>query len=152
MRKLTKITRREKDQDPELDISSLIDVSFLLLIFFLVTSSLIKREGELGLNLPGEGTGDPDVALDITIAGDGRIDVGGQELAGPSDGTKAGRIEEVRQHLKTHKELTGLYGDTAMVSLSASDEACTQRFVDVLNALDSAGIENIAIRDYVAAN
>ena len=36
----TKKSRNENQSDPELDISSLIDVSFLLLIFFIVTSTL----------------------------------------------------------------------------------------------------------------
>lgn len=37
---------------PELDISSLIDVCFLLLIYFIVTSTITPREQDLGMALP----------------------------------------------------------------------------------------------------
>ena len=42
-----------EDAEPALDISSLIDVCFLLLIYFLVTSTIKPRESDLGLQLPG---------------------------------------------------------------------------------------------------
>ena len=42
----------ENTADPELDISSLIDVCFLLLIYFIVTSSVTIRESDLAMSLP----------------------------------------------------------------------------------------------------
>ena len=42
----------EQEPEPELDISSLIDVCFLLLIYFLVTSTITPRETDLGMSLP----------------------------------------------------------------------------------------------------
>jgi biopolymer transport protein ExbD len=42
----------EEDAEPGLDISSLIDVCFLLLIYFLVTSTITPRESDLGMALP----------------------------------------------------------------------------------------------------
>ena len=41
------------EEDPVLDISPLIDVAFLLLIYFLVTTTLQKSEADLSLVLPG---------------------------------------------------------------------------------------------------
>ena len=46
-----KIQAPEEDE-PGLDISSLIDVCFLLLIYFLVTTQIIKKEQELSTALP----------------------------------------------------------------------------------------------------
>ena len=104
--------RHEKHSDPELDISSLIDVSFLLLIFFLVTSTLLKRESDLAMKLPTPGEGvDPTEALQIAIAGDGRITIGGQEMAGPSDQGVASQITEVRNQLTEHRKRAELFGD-----------------------------------------
>ena len=40
-------------KDPPMDISPLIDVAFLLLIYFLVTTTMLKQEADLGLALPG---------------------------------------------------------------------------------------------------
>ena len=41
--------RPDGDNDPELDISSLVDVAFLLLIYFLVTSTLRPDETDLSI-------------------------------------------------------------------------------------------------------
>ena len=39
----------QDEGNPELDISSLIDVCFLLLIYFIVTSTITPREQDLGM-------------------------------------------------------------------------------------------------------
>ncbi|MFT5409512.1 MAG: biopolymer transport protein ExbD, partial [Verrucomicrobiales bacterium] len=68
----------DDDEDPELDISSLIDVSFLLLIYFIVTSTLQKRETDLSITLPSTvptDSTDPVDPLAIKIAMDGTITV-----------------------------------------------------------------------------
>ena len=145
MPKKTKI-RPEQHDDPELDISSLIDVSFLLLIFFLVTSTLLKLENDLALKVPvDQPPSDPVVALEIAIADDGRITIGGQEMAGPSTSGEEGKIEEIRSHLKHYRERSELLDEEPLVSIDASGEANAQRFIDVLNALAYAKIENIAL-------
>ena len=46
--------RPDGDNDPELDISSLVDVAFLLLIYFLVTSTLRPDETDLSIVLPSQ--------------------------------------------------------------------------------------------------
>ena len=145
MPKKTKI-RPEQHDDPELDISSLIDVSFLLLIFFLVTSTLLKLENDLALKVPiNQLPSDPVVALEIAITDDGRITIGGQEMAGPSTSGEEGKIEEIRSHLKHYRERSELLEEEPLVSIDASGEANAQRFIDVLNALAYAKIENIAL-------
>ena len=66
----------EGAKDPELDISSLVDVAFLLLIYFLVTSTLKKDETDLSIVLPTSiPTDNPDPVdpLAILIEADGRV-------------------------------------------------------------------------------
>ncbi|MBG7607508.1 MAG: biopolymer transporter ExbD [Verrucomicrobia bacterium] len=46
----------ESDTEPQLDISSLIDVCFLLLIYFLVTCTIQPREQDLLMALPTPGS------------------------------------------------------------------------------------------------
>ncbi|MEM0970053.1 MAG: biopolymer transporter ExbD, partial [Verrucomicrobiota bacterium] len=43
----------EDQPAPEADISPMIDVAFLLLIYFLVSTTLQKQEADLSLTLPG---------------------------------------------------------------------------------------------------
>ena len=54
-----------EDDEPGLEIAPLIDVSFLLLIYFLVTSTLEKREADLGLTLPTENPDSSAVQVEI---------------------------------------------------------------------------------------
>ena len=45
-------TRNTEEVKLELQIAPLIDVVFLLLIYFMVTASLIKKEGDISFLLP----------------------------------------------------------------------------------------------------
>ena len=67
------------NDDPTLDISSLIDVTFLLLIYFLITSAIQIRETDLRVKLPvPEATTSlpPILALCVRIGADDSISVG----------------------------------------------------------------------------
>lgn len=46
------IIRRDDDQDVDVQLTSFMDMAFLLLVFFLVTASLRKPHKELQLDLP----------------------------------------------------------------------------------------------------
>ena len=65
-----------KNEDgPHLDVSSLVDVCFLLLVFFLVTSVITKKEQDLDMKLPTryeniESVVDP---LLLTLKNDGKV-------------------------------------------------------------------------------
>ncbi|MFT6596748.1 MAG: biopolymer transport protein ExbD, partial [Akkermansiaceae bacterium] len=41
-----------EEDEPALNISSLIDVCFLLLIYFIVTTQIVRKEQELSTSLP----------------------------------------------------------------------------------------------------
>ena len=64
-----------EDEDPKLDISSLIDVCFLLLIYFIVATSLIQ-ERKLDMSMPGQSMGENASQIEpalIRIIKDGTI-------------------------------------------------------------------------------
>ena len=46
------ITKTIEDTKLELQIAPLIDVVFLLLIYFIMTAALIKKEGDISFMLP----------------------------------------------------------------------------------------------------
>ncbi len=73
--------RRRKGWEVRLDISSLIDVVFLLLIFFAVSTTFLDTSG-IPLELPestGTAESDPD-GLTIALASDGEIQFHGRTL------------------------------------------------------------------------
>jgi biopolymer transport protein ExbD len=68
--------RPEEESDPELDISSLVDVAFLLLIYFLVTSTLRPDETDLSIVLPSQVPNENPLDIDpiaIVIGPDGSV-------------------------------------------------------------------------------
>ena len=69
-------------EEPEVNITSLIDVVLLLLIFFMVTTSFV-RETEIRLQLP-EAAAEARLAsqesLEITVTADGNYLVDGREI------------------------------------------------------------------------
>jgi biopolymer transport protein ExbD len=142
--------RPEADKDPELDISSLVDVAFLLLIYFLVTSTLRPDETDLSIVLPTQvPTENPDKVdpVVIVIGPNGNITYDGQDL--DNSGTKgADRLPKLRSLLKEYKQLCDNGGSTPMVTVAADDDGKTQRFIDVVNALASVKIKNITMTGF----
>ena len=141
----------EEDEDPELDISSLIDVSFLLLIYFIVTSTLQKRETDLSITLPSTvptDSTDPVDPLAIKIATDGTITVDEIVLEEAAKEGEPSTVPALRTRLKEYKEQTELVGEKPMVVLAAADDGKTQRFVDVVNALASVKIQSITMTGF----
>lgn len=64
-----------------INVTSLIDVVFLLLIFFVVTSTFLEQPG-LDLTLPEAGSAEPAAREDVTlgVASDGTIYLGGEPI------------------------------------------------------------------------
>jgi biopolymer transport protein ExbD len=75
------------DDDPGINMTPMIDMTFLLLIFFLAATTFAKDEVELDLRLPEAQSGvDGDTAhpLVISVLADGRIMLGGRETTLPA--------------------------------------------------------------------
>jgi len=74
--------RPRRREDPELNLVPMIDVVLVLLIFFMIATSL-RHESPLDIRLPeatGQMTPSAIAQLEVSIAADGRYAVNGQEL------------------------------------------------------------------------
>ena len=78
------LARRSSSEPVEMNMTPLIDVVFLLIIFFLVSSHLARQETQLDLELPDATTGEQEressqrrVTLNLTA--EGRLMLAGQE-------------------------------------------------------------------------
>ena len=130
------------EEDPGLDMSSLIDVSFLLLIYFLVTSTLNPKEADLGMTLPTTDISNPsDVEVDqltIKVEDSGLITVNDTPLdSDPSVREVPLLFDNLKQYVTTAKML----GSKPVVVIDAGDQSKSQRFIDVLNTLAHAEID-----------
>jgi biopolymer transport protein ExbD len=90
--------RRQTNQDEQINLTPLIDVVFLLLIFFMVSTTFTK-ETHLEINLP-EASAEPIVAtdkkpIDIAISATGDYVVNGQALVNKQSVTLNRALKEV---------------------------------------------------------
>ncbi|SBS31833.1 Biopolymer transport protein ExbD [Marinomonas aquimarina] len=75
--------RRQKIEDININLTPLIDVVFLLLIFFMV-STTFKQTNDLTIDLPTAANGAPSIVtqdpVEVTITRDGQFVINGQSL------------------------------------------------------------------------
>ena len=127
--------RPRRREDPELNLVPMIDVVLVLLIFFMIATSL-RRESALELRLP-EASGLPmpgDVTmLDVSIDAEGRYAVNGQALD-PADAAT------LKERLKT---LAG--GRALPLTLRADGRTPHQAVVTVLDVASQLGLKQLTI-------
>ena len=77
------------DEKVELQIAPLIDVVFLLLIYFMVTASLVKKEADISFMLPAKVDQSESIEMpievSIEIVPDGDVVVEGKDRTNGSD-------------------------------------------------------------------
>ena len=142
-----------EDSDPALDISSLIDVCFLLLIYFIVTSTITPRESDLGMALPAANpsTEQPDIEpMFIRIEANGALytGVGTAQQAMDSD-VSVREVPLLKAALDIYSSAARAANSKPLVQIYADGQATQQRVIDVLNALAGAGISSVTFTDLV---
>jgi biopolymer transport protein ExbD len=127
-----------------MQMGPMIDIVFLLLIYFMVTTTLLKTEADLGILLPGEvrqieAVKMPDEQI-IEITAENRVILNGREFPVAGDGA----IPELVQTLRRFEAAAFSAGVKAMVTIDAADGSVHQRSMDVLNACAEARIRNVS--------
>jgi biopolymer transport protein ExbD len=140
-----------EEDAPELNISSLIDVCFLLLVYFLVTTTLQKRETDLDLRMAGDEPVAERLPIEPLLI---RIDASGAVYTGPrfremllDTDPDIRDLPLLSQQLELYASASRSSSIQPLVQISADDEASQQRVIDVLNALAGKGISNITFTD-----
>jgi len=127
----------------ELQIAPLIDVVFLLLIYFMVSSSLKRSEADLSLTLPGQVAQAQELKMPdeqiIEILANGSIVLNERNYSDPSKADLAA----LELTLTRYREASQLANTTAMITIAAEDESVHERVIDVLNACAGAGITSV---------
>ena len=142
-----------EESDPALDISSLIDVCFLLLIYFIVTSTITPRESDLGMALPAANpsTEQPEIEpLFIRIEANGAIFTGVGTSQQPMDSDVSVReLPLLKGQLEMYSSAARAANSKPLVQIYADGAATQQRVIDVLNALAGASINSVTFTDLV---
>jgi biopolymer transport protein ExbD len=139
--------RRQDTQLVEMQMGPMIDMVFLLLVFFMVTAKPIKQESDISLGLPGTVAAEEAVDLPdeqrIRIEDDGSIVLNDSVLAPAADTN----LKELVAILQRFKESSEANKSEALVTLDAADGTNHQRIVDVLNACARADITGVTFSD-----
>lgn len=148
-----KTSHSDEQDEPTLDISSLIDVCFLLLIYFLVTTTIQPREQDLGMQLPAAAPSDTPPALapmfiKVDRGGFIFINTGPAQEALDSDVNQR-QLPLLKERLDSYASAARAGGNQPVVQVWADPEALQQRVVDVLNCLASAEVTSVTFTDLV---
>jgi biopolymer transport protein ExbD len=135
--------RRTEHPQIELQIAPMIDVCFLLLFFYILTSKPVKPEADIDMTLPGtvaqEETLDIPDEQRITIQDNGQIILNDLALDKPD----SPELPALVSTLKRFKETADANKSQALITVDVSDAAIHQRVIDVLNACALAGIQGV---------
>lgn len=129
----------------------MIDMSFLLLVYFLVTSTLEPTEADLAMTMPTSmSDGSSKVEIDmmtVEVNAAGHVVLNDEVLDTDANNRE---VPMLMDRLKTYVESARLTDSEPMVIIAADDAAKGQRFVDVLNVLahPSVNINRVTITGF----
>ena len=126
-----------QDEDEEItsiNVTPLVDITLVLLIIFMVTTSVISRNEGLAVDKPEAKSGNTIEGASILVQcpDDGRIAVDGNEIEGD-----AALVEIITDKLVKDRELQGI--------VQCDDEAQVGMMVHLIDLLRDSGVTKYAI-------
>ena len=127
-----KVNKKKKFSSSEIPPASMIDITFLLLAYFIITQAPPIEEAQVSIHRPSTINSTPpssQPSLDIIVNKDS------YQLLGRNFEL----LEEVKVYIVDYAKVT--QGSQAMVNLKLRGNAKTQRLIDLLDALAAEGME-----------
>lgn len=135
--------KRQADPKAEVAMTPLIDCVFLLLVFFMVSTTFHKQEADISFSLPGTASQSDAVEIPdeqiIQITENGNVFLNDLEYDDPGDPD----MPELVKTLVRFRETAEANQVPAMITIAPEDNVKQQRVVDVLNACTAAKIANV---------
>jgi biopolymer transport protein ExbD len=125
-------------------IAPMIDVVFVIMLFFMVMAGAVKVERELKTQLPGIGTPaldeqTPPDEIIVTVEEAGVVTLNEEEFDSPEN--KA--LPNFTATLMRLKQEADSRQAKVMVTIQAEEQARYERVIDVLNAMAKARVSNV---------
>lgn len=131
------------EADEGLQISSLIDVVFLLLIYFIVTMTIKLPESDIGIKLPGSVKQSTEVKMPaeqiIEINEEGIVFLNNEQFGKPD----VHELPRLIVTLKKYKAVADSQNTKALITIQATAKTKHQRVIDVMNACQGAGLKHM---------
>lgn len=135
--------KKKPDTKPQIPIAPLIDAVFLLLIYFMVTSSLERQEADISFELPGTVEQDeplemPDEQI-IEILASGQVVVNEYNYDSP----QSRRLIELQAMLTRLQEASQANKTETQVTIAPAPTVPHERIVHIMDAIAAAGITGV---------
>jgi biopolymer transport protein ExbD len=133
----------EDDATMGFQIAPMVDVVFVIMLFFMVMAGAVKVENELSTKLPGSAESSSATEFNdetiISISDEGEVSLNDE----PFDSITSTDLPQLRATLMRLKENADNAHQPAIVTIVSDAHAKYSRTIDVLNALASAKISNV---------
>jgi biopolymer transport protein ExbD len=130
-------------EELQFQIAPMVDVIFILILFFMVSSANLKQENELSINLPGTvAQNQPMTMVDeqmVQILENGQVILNQQEYDRPNDR----EMPKLTTTLMRFKEMSEAAKSSTMVTIATTPNTKYSRVVDVLNVCAAAKIKSV---------
>jgi biopolymer transport protein ExbD len=134
---------QQRDSELGFQIAPMIDVVFVIMLFFMVMAGSVKVEKELNSQLPGnaETSGATEFVDEqvITITEAGEVALNDEPLSPPGDRY----MDRLKSTLVRLKEAGDQAKSPTLVTVVSESAAKYSRTIDVLDALAVSGITNV---------
>jgi biopolymer transport protein ExbD len=129
--------RRKTSRSAEINLAPLIDMTFILLIFFIVTTSFVRESG-IEVNRPEARTATPEerTGLIISVTDAGRVVIKDRDM-------------DIRS-LRPALEQFATSSPEAAVTIAADRDSRTGAVIQVLDACRLAGITSVRVAARIA--
>jgi biopolymer transport protein ExbD len=129
--------------DVGFQIAPMIDVVFVIMLFFMVMAGAVKVEHELKTTLPGNVDTDkvtemPD-ELTISVSENGQVSLNDEAISTPQDK----ELVQLFQEMKRAKQNADSGKTKLLVTVQAEETARYERVVNVLDVLAQAEVTNV---------
>ena len=135
--------KKKPQSKPQIPIAPLIDAVFLLLIYFMVTSSLEKQEADISFKLPGTVEQEEPLELPdeqvIEIRENGQIVVNEYSYDSP----QSNRLIELQAMLTRLQESSLANKTVTQVTIAPDPKTRHARIIRVMDAVAAAGITGV---------
>ena len=139
--------RRRRRVATAIDITSLVDIVFLLLIFLLITTTFKRDEYAFPLELPTAGSAEFTVRTDKTtifITRDGKLHLLMIPADAPAGDAELEAADEIaREDLEAELKKLHARRPEAPIAIRAEKETRYQRMIDVVALVEHVGFRNI---------
>lgn len=130
-----RISRQRAERHAEFEASSIGDIAFLLLIYFIVTSSFLLKQG-IFLSLPSA------EAASVRVEKEKLVTLEPQNSGFIYEGRQLNR-ENLLKALQEHKQAV----KEPVVVIRMKDEVAYNRLVDALSAARESGIKKVSLKN-----